>query len=320
MAFRSKIVTLAFVLLLSGLLTACGATTQSQSGQADKSTKGSTSADVTVIEHKAGSTEITGVPKRIAVMEYGLLATVLSLGETPIAYTDDGKQDNLQELGFLDKIKGYTSIGTRQQPNLELLRTAKPDLIIGDYARHKDIYNALSNIAPTLLLPDTKATYEDAIQNELIIGQALHKETEARAYVEAHQAKLKEVVSKAPKDKTYLIASLGEKVINPRTNLFFQPNMLQNAGLNYALTAADKKETTRKVDLEQMLQINPDILFITNERFLEKWENDPLYQQLTAVQNNHVFPVSHSKWSFNRSLYGANVVLDEFQALLPKMK
>ncbi|MBP1906740.1 iron complex transport system substrate-binding protein [Paenibacillus turicensis] len=320
MAFRSKIITLAFVLLLSGLLTACGTTTQSQSSQADNSNKGSASANVTAIDHKAGTTKITGVPKRIAVMEYGLLATVLSLGETPIAYTDDGKQDTLQELGFLDKIKGYTSIGTRQQPNLELLRTAKPDLIIGDYARHKDIYNELSNIAPTLLLPDTKATYEDAIQNELIIGQALHKDTEARAYVEAHQAKLQEVVSKAPKDKSYLIAALGEKVINPRTNLFFQPNMLQSAGLNYALTAADKKETARKVDLEQMLEIDPDILFVTNEQFLEKWESDPLYKQLKAVQNNHVFVVSHSKWSFNRSLYGANVVLDEFEALLPKMK
>ncbi|WP_270168893.1 ABC transporter substrate-binding protein [Paenibacillus sp. SYP-B4298] len=273
-----------------------------------------------LIRHEAGETKISGTPSRIVVMEYGLLASVLALGEQPVGYTDDGKQGTLEELGFLKQMGDYTPAGTRQQPNLEVIRTLKPDLIIGDYARHNEIYKELSDIAPTLLLPDTKANYEDALNNHLIIGEALGKEAEAAAYVDAHQALLKQTAAMLPQDKSYLIVSLGDKVLNPRTNLFFQPSMLEKAGLKYALQASAPDETAIKASIEQLLEIDPDVLFVTNSELLEEWRKDPLFMQLKAVQEDQVFPVLHSKWSFNRSVPGANVVLEELKALAPSIK
>lgn len=325
--WRKWIPMFALIALCSWMLAACGnqAAQQGTSSQPSlvspsASAAPSGSPEERIIKHLSGETRITGTPQRVVVMEYGLLASVLALDVTPVGYTDDGKKDILEELGFLQKLGAYTPVGTRQQPNLELIRTLKPDLIIGDYARHKEIYGELAKIAPTLMLPDTKATYEDVISNQLLIGTALNQSTAAAAYVAAHEAKLKAITAKMPKNRTYLIASLGDKVINPRTDRFFQPSMLQKSGLTYALKGKTPEETAVKANIEQMLEIDPDIMFVTNEQFLAEWSKDPLFQQLKAVQNKQLFPVAHSKWSFNRSVYAGNAVLDEIEALLPQLK
>lgn len=46
----------------------------------------------------------------------------------------------------------YTSVGTREQPNLEVISSLQPDLIIADAERHKGIYKDLQQIAPTIVL------------------------------------------------------------------------------------------------------------------------------------------------------------------------
>jgi len=299
------------------------AQTAGNSGATETKEETNASADQAgerTIRHLAGETKLVGTPSRIVVMEYGLLASVLALGEQPVGYADDGKQETLKELDYLTAMGDYTSVGTRQQPNLEVIRTLKPDLIIGDYARHSEVYAALTDIAPTILLPDTKANYDDALNNHLLIGEALGKSDEAAALVEAHKALLAETVAGLPKDKRYLIVSLGDKALNLRTNLFFQPNMLEQAGLTYALEANAPDETAMKASIEQLLDIDPDVMFVSNEEFLEQWLKDPLFLQLKAVQNDQMFTVRHSKWSFNRSIPGAQVVLEELQAFTPQIK
>ncbi|MBD2848291.1 ABC transporter substrate-binding protein [Paenibacillus sp. IB182496] len=335
------IVLLATLLLIAGVLAGCGNSEKAEGSKVDTTnTQAAGDAEASpdkqeeqeadaqdatdehttrVIAHQAGETQISGTPERVVVMEYGLLGSVLALDVQPIGYADDERISTLEELGFLEQMGDYTPVGTRQQPNLEVIRTLKPDLIIGDYARHAEVYEQLSDIAPTILLPDTKATYDDALDNHLIIGEALGKREEAEAALQAHQQLLEETVKLLPADKSYAIVALGDAVFNIRTNNFFQPSMLEGAGLNYALID-DQGETSIKASIEQMLEIDPDVMFVTHPEQLEQWEGDPLFAQLKAVQTEQVYPVLHSKWSFARSIPGADVVLEELQQLAPSIQ
>lgn len=271
-----------------------------------------------VIKHLAGETVISGTPSRVVVLEFGLLSTVYSFNVHPVGISDDGEPDKLDELGLLEPVGEYTSTGSRPQPNLEVIRMLNPDLIIGDYARHGAIYKELSDIAPTIMLSDTKATYDDAANNHLTIGEALNKKAEAEQYIADHETLLKQTIEKMPQDKSYLLLVLQDKEMNARTNLYFSPSMLEKAGLNYALKSSD--ETSLSFSIEQLLEIDPDVLFVTREEFLAQWEADPLFRQLKAYQNDQIFPVIHGRWAFNRSLSGANNVLADLNEIIPRLK
>lgn len=55
-----------------------------------------------------------------------------------------------------------------------------------------------------------------------------------------------------------------------------------------------------ELTLEQLIQINPDILFLMKSEdrtVLEDWQDNPLWKELKAVKNNQVFIVDRNLWT-----------------------
>ena len=75
----------------------------------------------------------------------------------------------------------YTSVGTRQQPNLEVISSLKPDLIVADVQRHKAIYKDLEQIAPTIELNSRESTYEENIDAFKTIAKATGKDKKQKS-------------------------------------------------------------------------------------------------------------------------------------------
>lgn len=73
----------------------------------------------------------------------------------------------------------YTSVGTREQPNLEVISSLQPDLIIADAERHKGIYKDLQQIAPTIVLKSRESTYQENLDSFKTIAKAVNKEDAA---------------------------------------------------------------------------------------------------------------------------------------------
>ncbi|WP_305100450.1 ABC transporter substrate-binding protein, partial [Staphylococcus aureus] len=71
-----------------------------------------------------------------------------ALDVKPVGIADDGKKKRIIKH-VREKIRDYTSVGTRKQPNLEVISKLKPNLIIADSSRHKGINKELNKIAPT---------------------------------------------------------------------------------------------------------------------------------------------------------------------------
>ncbi len=277
-------------------------------------------ATTRTITHDLGQTEVTLNPQRVVVLEQGFTQLAAALQVKPVGVADDNKPDRLPQ-DTLPLIEGYTSVGTRSEPNLEVIRTLKPDLIIADSSRHTAIYKELAAIAPTIVFKNDTASYEETLAATSAIGEALGKEKETDALIKDHMEKISTLKQKINSEQKVLIIAPQEEdgnLFQVRTSSSFHPSFLVAAGANYALV--DEKETNQKMTTEQLLNLDPDVLIILiNEEtssVIEAQKDNPLWQQLKAAQNSSVHEVSLSAWSRQRSIPAVGNIMEEAAEIL----
>jgi iron complex transport system substrate-binding protein len=158
---------LLFVLAVSALA-ACGdddtTTSTGDAGEEGSSAEGGTGeagAYPVTIEHLWGSTTVESEPDRIVTLGVTDADVVLALGKTPIALTgfaffETGLGPWAQPL-----VEGDQPQLLKGEPNLELIASLRPDLIIGVSAGFEEpVYEQLAKIAPTLVRPAGTAAYQ----------------------------------------------------------------------------------------------------------------------------------------------------------------
>lgn len=96
------------------------------------------------------SPSLPAQPKRIVVLEFMFAEDLAALGVTPVGMADPEYYP--MWIGYDNaRLASVPDIGTRQEPSLEAIAAAKPDLILGVGLRHAPIFAALERIAPTVL-------------------------------------------------------------------------------------------------------------------------------------------------------------------------
>nr|WP_231747086.1 iron-siderophore ABC transporter substrate-binding protein [Burkholderia sp. BDU5] len=102
-------------------------------------------------------------PVRIVVLEFMFAEDLAALGITPAGMADPAYYPVW--IGYDDaRLAGVPDVGTRQEPSLEAIAAAKPDLILGVGLRHAPIFDALSRIAPTVLFKYSPNYVQDGRQ------------------------------------------------------------------------------------------------------------------------------------------------------------
>lgn len=308
------------LLSLSLLLAACsppaGSGTSASAGTERSSEQPAVSAEGTrTIKHDIGSTDIQGVPQRIVVLEQGFTQTVAALEVKPVGVADDNKPERFPQ-DTLAYIEGYTSVGTRSEPNLEIIRTLKPDLIIADTSRHTNVYEELTAIAPTIVFGNDTANYGQILASTRSIGQAIGREAEVEKMLADHAAAMDDLKSNIEPGQSVLIVAPDEEdgqSFQVRTDSAFHPSFLTEAGLNYALE--DDTQVSQLMTTEQLLALDPQhLLILINEdegSVLEAQQANPLWNQLQAVAGGHAHEVQLATWSRQRSIPALNGIMDE---------
>ncbi len=159
------------------------------------------------ITHEAGKTKVPEKPKKVVALEFSFVDALDELGITPVGIAQENKTD---VSGLLGKDIEFTEVGTRQQPNLEVISSLQPDLIIGDFNRHKGIYKQLQEIAPTIILKSRNATYEENIDSFKTIAEAVGKTKQMDDRLALHEERLQAAKKKVdPKDdrKSWSVSS-----------------------------------------------------------------------------------------------------------------
>lgn len=304
---------LVFSVFLLVILAACGNGNQTEPKN-EKNTK--------EIKHSLGTANVTEHPERIVTLELGFTELAATLGTNPAGVADDERPERIPQA-IREKIEGYQSVGTRSQPNLEVIRSLNPDLIIADVDRHKNIYKELSNIAPTIALKSDTAGYQDVLDATKIVGKSLGKEAEADKLISDHIKKADEMKAKMDiKDKKVLQTGYSSEsnTFEVPTSSYFTPNFLTTVGINYDLK--DEQEVQQEMTIEQLVTIDPDVLIITKTEdepsAKDALKNDKLWNELTAVQTNQVYEVDHNDWSRRRSIPAANDIMEDLDSMFVK--
>ncbi|MEN1988250.1 AraC family transcriptional regulator [Paenibacillus hubeiensis] len=270
----------------SGSVTQQTATTQSASGDTAASQPYQAS-----IETKFGKVDITAEPKRIVALGWGDAETALSLGVEPIGASDwvafggDGVGPWLEGSYHT----APTIIGTLE-PDYELIASLEPDLILdvkssGDEERYK----RLSEIAPTLGIPEGGDRYKTSSEDQLrMIAKALNKVDEGEALL----AQVNDAFAKAASDhpefagKTAVVGSYqssgfgayvtGSTRIDFMKRLGFvtKQEIEETESTNFAIKVADERLEMLDADLTVIVPIGVEPNAVTEQ---------PLFQKIPSV-------------------------------------
>ncbi|MFF4382914.1 ABC transporter substrate-binding protein [Kitasatospora sp. NPDC001547] len=312
------------VALSTTLLAACGSNGDgAKSGGDSASSASSASAGTTAgfprsVKHAAGTAQIKSQPKRVVVLDSGELDDVTLLGITPVGAVSPHMKTEGGFPNYLkDKIKDTKDVGPMNEPNLELIASLKPDLILSSKVRHAKVYDQLNAIAPTVLAETTGFPWKE---NLALYAQALGKEDDAKkalADYEARAKKLGEAI-KAKNNGTMPTASVVRFVAGP-TRLYAKSSysgvVLKDVGLARP-ASQDVEQNIVEVSAEQINQADADLVFVTTADDPSKTKESevqqtPVWQGLNAVKNNKVFNVPDETWMSGIGVQAADAMLGD---------
>jgi ABC-type Fe3+-hydroxamate transport system substrate-binding protein len=287
----------------------------SMNGSTVTDTASTNSSDNTrVIKHVMGETEITGTPERIVALDWSASENLLTMGIQPVGVADlAGMKQYLRPEGLPPEI---VDVGTGAEPNLEKIAALEPDLIFVETFTPANVYDQLSDIAPTVMYSNAPPTegspthLESLEQNIILVAEAanvrekgvelverLHnKYDEAAQKLEAASLKGAKVVFAAA-DPPYGDYSFSTLRLFDST--FFTPQILSRMGLETAVTEKYGLENQgmKVVGIEGLAAVDgPDVhLFYMHaagqDPFESEWKDNPVWTNLEIAKSGKAYPL-----------------------------
>lgn len=314
----SKMLVSVLMIMVLTILAACG-NNEANSVNNAESPSPSPAAETRTITHAMGETKITGTPERIVVLTTQGTETLLELGIKPVgavqSWIGDPWYDHIK-----DQMEGVEVLGDETQPNLELIASLQPDLILGTKVRQEGIYEQLSAIAPTVL---TENLGDSMIENFTLYANALNKEAEGQQVL-ADFDKLTEETAARLGDKTKLQVSLARFQAG-KARVYYKQNF---AGvvldkLGFARTEAqNKEEFAEEITKEQISVLDGDVLFyFASDRSGEtaasdtakEWLADPIAQNMNINKNGQSYQVDEAIWNSAGGIIAAKLLVADIE-------
>ena len=271
----------------------------------------SSQAFAATVQDQHGTFTLDKVPQRIVVLELSFADALAAVDVSPVGIADDNDAKRiLPEVRA--HLQPWQSVGTRAQPSLEAISALKPDLIVADSSRHAGIYAALQQIAPVLLLKSRNETYAENLQSAAIIGEVVGKNRQMQARLAQHKQKMAQWASQLPEGTVVLFGTSREQQFNLHTQETWTGSVLTSLGLK--VPAAMAGASMPSIGLEQLLAINPAWLLVAHyrdESIVKRWQQDPLWQMLTAAQNKQVASVDSNAWARMRGIFAAERIASD---------
>lgn len=243
---------------------------------------------------------------RIVALDWRYEEILHELGVKPVGIVEIGKSAAPSTLeGELD---GITSVGQAKQPNLEVIQSLEPDLILASPTRHEAIMPQLSEIADTQSFSD--ASYTDVLDAmdqiaQKIGGDAPAKAQEARERIDAKIATAREAVQ--PGTRAALIG-WSDDLLYTWIDRSFAGSLLTAAGYDYGYTgersAIESKTDVAELTGDKLPEMNLDVTYLYND--VDGFKASPY-----ASAAGRIVDVDQDTWSRSRGPLAAEAMLDQ---------
>lgn len=300
--------------VLTVSLAACGSGADDKPGAGAAGDAGSWPRTVT---HDKGQTEIPAKPKKIVALDNSLVEAVVLLDGHLVGGI--GSYRNLtgfpEYLG--DAVKDTKDVGPLDSPNLELIATLEPDLIISATVRHDALYDKLSEIAPTVFVKTTGPQWQE---NVTLVGQALGEEQKAATKLADFKTRAKKIgdaINAKAANPTISVVRFLDGPTRLMGKKSFIGIVLSDAGLARP-EAQNIDDFSVEISEEQIDKADANWIFVTTYKggtdSKTKFESNPLWQRLEGVKSGQVKDVKDEIWMTSVSVQGAHMILDDLAA------
>lgn len=301
--------------LLVAMMTACGNTDQADQGSTgsnvvqdegvqmnngDHNTEAEDSEATDhsyprTIQHVKGKLTLETKPVRIASVDVMVTDYLLVLDETPIVSEGISTKERSDIFAEYAADKDIIDLGGKV--NKETIVENNPDLLImSSESKKVESYDEYNLIADTVVIDFSQGVRSRLRQIAEIVG----KEELAEQIIADFDAKVKEastIAANYKEDTVLFLISNGKDftVMDPRKFAVYYDEI--------GLVAPDglPEEENGRIGIEALSALNPDHIFIAENRrsmngddrlsLIRVWQENPVWQGLKAVKNNHLYPV-----------------------------
>ncbi|MBX7430636.1 iron-siderophore ABC transporter substrate-binding protein [Mycobacterium sp. Y57] len=271
------------------------------------------------------TTLVAADPQRIVVLSGDQLDALCALGlqsRIVAAALPDGHDDQPSYLGTV--IHDLPAAGSRSDPDLDAIRDAHPDLILGSAALTAEDYPALSEIAPTVFGGPPGVAWQDNLRT---VGAATGRLNTANALIDEFDEAARR--TGADNDATHFQASVVQ-FTDTTMRVFGIDNF---AGSVLATVGVDRPAAQRFSDKPYVevgisgadLAESPDlsiadgdIVYLSfasaeaREHATEVLRSDP-WKRLSANRDDRVFAVNNEVWQTGESIVAARGIVADLR-------
>ncbi|MGY5811261.1 ABC transporter substrate-binding protein [Rhizobium sp. LEGMi198b] len=263
---------------------------------------------LSIVDDRGVTVQAPVNPKRIASVSYLAVDVALALGIKPVAttYMTAGREPDY----LLGLTKDMKQIGQRAKPNLELLSEVRPDVIIA--MKRYTVGNAaqFEKIAPYVAynMELLSQSYQEVSDLSKLFGNPQRGEELNAAF----KKDLEDFAAKAPKDvhPRFQIMWAGDTPFSFHTENTAASIVAALGGDNIAGPMTQNGKFGQELSLETMLEKDPQVIFVYDSGPDRPHENNPIWQQLSAVKNGRVFYVG-DEWVETNGPIARELVLRE---------
>lgn len=285
-----KLTTLALTLLLIAALslTACAQS-------AGRVFTDSTGREV-IVDQEISKIAVTGPLGQIVVFA---IAPDMYVG-IPNAWNDaareflDEQYVNLPVIGQL--------YGSKGELNLEELLKAAPQVVIDIGEPKSSIAEDMDTLTEQTGIPFVHiSAYIDRMdETYAMLGELLGREEEARVLSETCTriySRATEMMGRV--EKANLLYVTGAKGLNVLAKGGFQSTVIDMMSNNLAVVEnVSSKGTGNEVDMEQILNWNPDVIIFSEDSIYDTVGEDPIWQSVAAIANNAYYEVPFGPYNW----------------------
>lgn len=267
--------------------------------------------------------EIPDELESVVALEYSFVEALVKLELNVTGIADDKDKNNL-ENSIKHLVGNYTSVGSRLEPDTELIKKAEPQLILADKTRHESIFEKLNTAAPTVLLESFDANYDQSIETFKQIAELVSKEDKGRELVVQHNEKVEDLSKdiKLDKDVSTIAAVPTHDGLYVHASHSYVGQFLQKVGFNGSIPEDMENHLPEymgadylKVDTDRFASFNPERILIMvdedNKADYEKLKESEAWSNIEAVRNDRVHDVNRERWAKYRGLIASELILED---------
>ena len=299
-------------------LTACGAGGPATSSGSGSVPAASQSGATHVVDDELGQITVPAESKRIATTAPAYTTAILLLsGADKLVALEDNYGKNEWIKGKYPQLANLPVVFSGNEVNMEELTKQDPDLVIYASRYGENNLKQLQELGiATVSSPkgsDKQGNKIDQLRarqvylGEVIGGVQLDK---AKKYSEEYLAIRSEIEAKTasiPETERPTVVQLsgaGDSLQANNGSAIGQELITLAGGVNAGAGATGESKGPSgqtKIDPEQLLSWNPELLLVDSTKIRDSIKSDPVFSGLKAVQNNNiiVIPNGAMAWAYN---------------------